>query len=150
MATGKVTKKYPDISFGILTGDIKYNPEAQVLIMTTEILRNTLFQKTILSPNQETPNALQFDMDLTNDLACVIFDEVHYINDQSRGKVWEETIMMLPNHVQLIMLSATIDTPSRFAAWVEKQNPTKNFSWRSALSGPEAPSTTSVTAKAEG
>ena len=119
------TKKYPDISFGILTGDIKYNPEAQVLIMTTEILRNTLFQKTILSPNQESPNALQFDMDLTNDLACVIFDEVHYINDQSRGKVWEETIMMLPNHVQLIMLSATIDTPSRFAAWVEKQNPTK-------------------------
>ena len=120
------TNKFPDISFGLLTGDIKYNPEADVLIMTTEILRNTLFQKTILSSNQsETSSALQFDMDLQSELSCVIFDEVHYINDQSRGKVWEESIMMLPNHVQLIMLSATIDTPSRFAAWVEQQNPTK-------------------------
>ena len=120
------TIKFPDISFGLLTGDIKYNPEADVLIMTTEILRNTLFQKTILSSNQnEASSALQFDMDLQSELSCVIFDEVHYINDQSRGKVWEESIMMLPNHIQLIMLSATIDTPSRFAAWVEQQNPTK-------------------------
>ena len=120
------TDKYPEISFGLLTGDIKYNPEAEVLIMTTEILRNTLFQKTILSTNQtETSSALQFDMDLQSELSCVIFDEVHYINDQSRGKVWEEAIMMLPNHVQLIMLSATIDTPTNFATWVEQQNPTK-------------------------
>ena len=120
------SEKYPDISFGLLTGDIKYNPEAEVLIMTTEILRNTLFQKTILCTNQvETCSALQFDMDLESELSCVIFDEVHYINDQARGKVWEETIMMLPNHVQLIMLSATIDTPTRFAAWVEQQNPSK-------------------------
>mgnify|MGYP003648043336 CR=1 FL=1 len=120
------TNKYPDISFGLLTGDIKYNPEADVLIMTTEILRNTLFQKTILtSSKQDTPSALQFDMNLQDELACVIFDEVHYINDQGRGKVWEETIMMLPNHVQLIMLSATIDRPNRFAAWVEQQNPSK-------------------------
>ena len=119
------TIKFPNISFGLLTGDIKYNPEADVLIMTTEILRNTLFQKTILSSDQPTNSALQFDMDLQSELSCVVFDEVHYINDQSRGKVWEESIMMLPNHVQLIMLSATIDTPSRFAAWVEQQNPTK-------------------------
>ena len=117
--------KFPNISFGLLTGDIKYNPEADVLIMTTEILRNTLFQKTILSPDQQIQSALHFDMDLQEELSCVIFDEVHYINDQSRGKVWEETIMMLPNHVQLIMLSATIDTPTRFAKWVEQQNPTK-------------------------
>lgn len=117
--------KFPDISFGLLTGDIKYNPEADVLIMTTEILRNTLFQKTVMSSNQEINSALQFDMDIQNELACVVFDEVHYINDQARGKVWEETIMMLSHHVQLIMLSATIDTPSRFAGWVEQQNPTK-------------------------
>ena len=119
------TNKFPDISFGLLTGDIKYNPEADVLIMTTEILRNTLFQKTIIATGDEPTSALQFDMDLQTELSCVIFDEVHYINDQSRGKVWEETIMMLPNHVQLIMLSATIDNPSRFASWVENQNPTK-------------------------
>ena len=119
------TNKFPDISFGLLTGDIKYNPEADVLIMTTEILRNTLFQKTIIATGDEPTSALQFDMDLQTELSCVIFDEVHYINDLSRGKVWEETIMMLPNHVQLIMLSATIDNPSRFASWVENQNPTK-------------------------
>ena len=100
--------KFPNISFGLLTGDIKYNPEADVLIMTTEILRNTLFQKTILSPDQQIQSALHFDMDLQEELSCVIFDEVHYINDQSRGKVWEETIMMLPNHVELIMLLSLI------------------------------------------
>ena len=86
--------KFPDISFGLLTGDIKYNPEADVLIMTTEILRNTLFQKTVMSSNQEINSALQFDMDIQNELACVVFDEVHYINDQARGKVWEETCLL--------------------------------------------------------
>ena len=48
-------------------------------------------------------------MDIRNELACVIFDEVHYINDADRGKVWEETIMKMPKHVQMVMLSATID-----------------------------------------
>ena len=60
-------------------------------------------------------------MDIDNDLACVIFDEVHYINDEDRGKVWEQTIMMLPNEVQMVMLSATIDKPERFATWCESQ-----------------------------
>jgi len=107
--------KFPNISFGILTGDIKYNPEADVLIMTTEILRNTLLQKNI--NNNEI--SLQFEMDFQNELGAVVFDEIHYINDADRGKVWEETIMFLPNHVQLIMLSATIDKPEQFAKWVE-------------------------------
>ena len=50
-------------------------------------------------------------MNIENELACVIFDEVHYINDKDRGKVCKETIMMLPKTVQMIMLSATIDSP---------------------------------------
>ena len=113
------TKKFPHISFGILTGDIKFNPEADVLIMTTEILRNTLLQKTI--DNQVDTNSvpLQFEMDFQNELAAVVFDEIHYINDMDRGKVWEETIMFLPNHVQMIMLSATIDKSEIFAKWIE-------------------------------
>tara|TARA_B110000967_G_scaffold4416_1_gene4416 strand:+ start:3793 stop:6339 length:2547 start_codon:yes stop_codon:yes gene_type:complete len=113
------TKKFPHISFGILTGDIKFNPEADVLIMTTEILRNTLLQKTI--DNQVDTNSvpLQFEMDFQNELAAVVFDEIHYINDLDRGKVWEETIMFLPNHVQMIMLSATIDKSEIFAKWIE-------------------------------
>ena len=115
------TEKYPDISFGILTGDIKFNPEADCLIMTTEILRNTLFHKK--SIEEKTFEAdklpLHFDMDFKSELACVIFDEVHYINDADRGKVWEETFVMLPQHVQMIMLSATIDKAEQFAGWIE-------------------------------
>jgi len=114
------TQKYPHISFGILTGDIKFNPEADVLIMTTEILQNTLYRRKTV--NKETPaNLLMFDMDIDMELACVIFDEVHYINEPERGKVWEETIMMLPLHVQMVMLSATLDQPEKFALWCENR-----------------------------
>lgn len=107
-------KKFPTISFGILTGDIKFNPEADVLIMTTEILKNTLYLK-----NNGEKDGLEFDIDIRTELGCVVFDEVHYINDPSRGKVWEETIMLLPEHIQMLMLSATIDKPERFAKWIE-------------------------------
>lgn len=118
------TKKFPHISFGILTGDIKTNPEADVLIMTTEILMNTLYVK---SNNTNTSiNKSLFEMDFHNELACVIFDEVHYINDVDRGYVWESSIMMMPEHVQMVMLSATIDSPEKFAKWVEEQHPTSN------------------------
>jgi len=113
------TKKFPHISFGILTGDIKFNPEADVLIMTTEILRNTLLQKTIDTTNESNNVPLQFEMDFQNELAAVVFDEIHYINDLDRGKVWEETIMLLPPHIQFVMLSATIDKSEVFAQWIE-------------------------------
>ena len=106
------SKKFPDISFGVLTGDIKFNPDADCLIMTTEILRNFIFQRNMSGAG------LYFEMDI-NDLAWVVFDEVHYINDAERGKVWEETIMSLPPHVRLLMLSATIDRAEEFAKWVE-------------------------------
>jgi len=95
-------QKYPHISFGIMTGDIKINPEADVVIMTTEILMNSLFTGPI------------------PDLACVIFDEIHYINDTERGKVWEQSILMLPKEVQMVMLSGTMDSPEKFAAWCER------------------------------
>jgi len=109
------TSKYPDISFGILTGDIKDNPEADVLIMTTEILRNNLYQK-----KYDTKNlALDFNIDIESEVGVVIFDEVHYINDQDRGTVWEECFMLMPPSVQLLMLSATIDKPEKFAKWIE-------------------------------
>ena len=114
------THKYPHISFGILTGDIKTNPEADVLIMTTEILLNTLYNK----KSGAGSSLIAFDMDLENELGCVVFDEVHYINDPDRGRVWEECIMMLPRHVQMVMLSATIDTPEKFASWCETRGQT--------------------------
>jgi superfamily II RNA helicase len=116
------TQKFPHISFGILTGDIKTNPEADVLIMTTEILMNTLYaknRKEDTTVNTNSTNLAMFEMDFDNELACVVFDEIHYINDLDRGRVWEETIMMLPRHVQMVMLSATLDSPEKFALWCE-------------------------------
>ena len=113
------TQKYPHISFGIMTGDIKVNPDADVLIMTTEILMNHLFMMNNES-EKKTQSQLQFQMDINKDLACVVFDEIHYINDVDRGRVWEQTILMLPPHIQMIMLSATIDAPEKFAKWCEK------------------------------
>ena len=109
------TNKYPDISFGLLTGDIKTNPEADVLIMTAEILLNKLYSK------DKSTGVNDFDMNIEDDLGCVIMDEVHYINDESRGHVWEETIMRLPEQIQMIMLSATLDSPEKFAGWCENR-----------------------------
>ncbi|KAK8098800.1 uncharacterized protein PG998_012041 [Apiospora kogelbergensis] len=87
---------------GILTGDVQINPEASCLIMTTEILRSMLYR----------------GADLIRDVEFVIFDEVHYVNDIERGVVWEEVIIMLPEHVSLILLSATVPNTYEFASWV--------------------------------
>lgn len=111
------TNKYPEISFGLFTGDIKTNPNADVLIMTTEILMNYLFSN---KEGQSEKTSLQFQIDIENELACVVFDEVHYINDAHRGQTWEKTILMLPKHIQMVMLSATIDNPQGFAKWAER------------------------------
>ena len=92
-------QKFPLISIGLITGDIKINPLAKVLIMTTEILLSTFLNLT--------------------DLGCVIFDEIHMIGDKDRGHVWESCILQLPPCVQIIGLSATLDNPERFARWIE-------------------------------
>ena len=65
-------------------------------------------------------------MDIATELACVIMDEVHYINDKERGHVWEETIMLLPSHIQMIMLSATLASPEKFARWCETRHQTNH------------------------
>jgi len=99
----ELKQKFPDV--GILTGDIKFNPDAQCVIMTTEILRNILYQK--------ESNHINID-----EVDKVIFDEVHYINDPDRGRVWEECLILMPKNIVLIMLSATIDKANEFATWV--------------------------------
>jgi len=124
------TQKYPNISFGIFTGDIKINANAQVLIMTTEILKNYLFvHENSGNDNKDCMENIQnnydFQLNIDEELACVVFDEVHYINDAERGQNWEQAILMLPKHVQMVMLSATIDSPERFAKWCERDDETK-------------------------
>lgn len=103
-------KKFGDLAgeagIGIQTGDVKLHPDAQCVIMTTEILRNMLFRGD----------------DVAN-LGYVVFDEVHYLNDKDRGHVWEECILKLPPHVGMIMLSATMANPDDFAAWIRAIKP---------------------------
>jgi superfamily II RNA helicase len=98
---------------GIMTGDIKFCPTAKILVMTTEILRNLLYKQGTATEHLGLTAALSLD-----DLGAVVFDECHYINDRHRGKVWEETMILLPPSVQLIMLSATLDRPELFADWI--------------------------------
>ena len=100
-------------SVGIVTGDIKFQPDAAVVIMTTECLRNMLYKKGTSTEGL----GLTAGMSLTG-LDAVIFDEVHYINNKERGKVWEETMILLPAEVKMIMLSATIDGAEAFASWI--------------------------------
>jgi len=113
------SQKYPHISIGIITGDIKNNPDADVLIMTTEILLNKLYQ--IKSNSKNSNSFISFEMNIETELGCVIFDEIHMIADENRGSVWENSIMMLPRHIQMIGLSATLDNPSTFAYWLENR-----------------------------
>jgi superfamily II RNA helicase len=80
--------------------------EAVVLIMTTEILLSTILNA--------SSNAFNVD-----DIGCVIFDEIHMIGDKDRGHVWENSILRMPEHIQMIGLSATLDNPEQFATWME-------------------------------
>ena len=106
------TKKYPHISFGIITGDIpNFNTDADVILMTAEILRNIL-----LNGNK---NTYKLNIEL-NDIEYIIHDEIHYLNDSGRGSSYEQMVLLTPKHVRLIMLSATIDKPEVLAQWIEK------------------------------
>ena len=100
-----------DFDVGLLTGDVSIKPEAPCLIMTTEILRSMLYR----------------GADLIRDVEWVVFDEVHYVNDAERGVVWEEVIIMLPEHVGLVLLSATVPNVWEFADWVGRTKRKKVF-----------------------
>ncbi len=95
-------QQYGNENVGILTGDVTINPEAPLLIMTTEIYRNML---------------LSHDPSVDN-LAYVIFDEIHYLGDIERGTVWEESIIFSKNHTRFLCLSATIPNAKQFANWI--------------------------------
>ena len=111
---------FKDASVGIMTGDIKFRPDAQIVIMTTEILRNLLYKKGTTTEHLGLTASISMD-----NLDAVVFDECHYINDKDRGKIWEETMILLPPAVNLVMLSATLDHPEYFASWLGqlKQKP---------------------------
>lgn len=108
-----------DSLFGILTGDVKINPTAKVLIMTAEILRNAL-----ITSDSNDNDVYDFKFNPEN-IKCVILDEVHFINNKDRGKVWEEIISSVNPNIQLIMLSATLSKSDELAKWVGSQKKVK-------------------------
>ncbi|KAF5092109.1 hypothetical protein D0Z03_003045, partial [Geotrichum reessii] len=89
---------------GLMTGDVTINPDASCLVMTTEILRSMLYRGS----------------EIMREVAWVIFDEIHYMRDSERGVVWEETIILLPDNVHYVFLSATIPNAMQFAEWICK------------------------------
>jgi ATP-dependent RNA helicase DOB1 len=102
-------QKYRDLlaqfgDVGLMTGDVTISPDATCLVMTTEILRSMLYRGS----------------EITREMAWVVFDEIHYMRDPIRGVVWEETLIMLPQTVHYVFLSATIPNAMQFAEWICK------------------------------
>src|SRR5215510_14628071 len=97
----------PRMDVGLMTGNVTIHPGAQVLIMITEILRNSIF---------EDPGSL-------HDVDYVIFDEVHFLDDQERGTVWEESLIFAPPEVRMIALSATVPNLDQLGAWLREIRP---------------------------
>jgi len=96
--------RYGEESVGLLTGDTNINSDAQILVMTTEVLRNMIYANS---------NALI-------SLGYVVMDEVHYLADRFRGAVWEEVILHLPKDVKVVSLSATVSNAEEFGAWLDE------------------------------
>jgi len=95
-------KQYGQEFVGILTGDVKVNPGAPLVVMTTEILRNKLYTHSL------------------EEIAYVVLDECHYMGDEGRGTVWEEIIINCPREIQLIALSATVGNIGEIAEWIRE------------------------------
>ena len=104
---------------GLMTGDVTINPTASCLVMTTEILRSMLYRGS----------------EIMREVAWVIFDEIHYMRDAERGVVWEETIILLPDNVHYVFLSATIPNAKQFAEWICHLH--KQVSWYNMAPQPE-------------
>ena len=100
-------KKYGEGNVGLLTGDTAINREAPVVVMTTEVFRNMLYNTNF--------GALK---DNLRGVKYVVLDEVHYMNDEQRGTVWEESIIYCPSNIQIIALSATIANSKQLCDWI--------------------------------
>jgi superfamily II RNA helicase len=112
--------QFKETTVGIMTGDTKFCPDARIVIMTTEILRNLLYKKGTATEHLGLTACLSMD-----EVDAVIFDECHYMNDKDRGKVWEETMILLDRSINMVMLSATLDRPEDVGHWLGelKQKP---------------------------
>jgi superfamily II RNA helicase len=106
-------KLFPDASVGILTGDIKMCPDAQIVVMTAEILRNLFYKRGTATEGVGLTAAVSLE-----GVAGVVMDEVHYIQDPDRGHVWEESLILAPRDIQMTLLSATLPSAASLAGWL--------------------------------
>jgi ATP-dependent RNA helicase HelY len=100
---GDLVARYGPHRVGLLTGDNAINGDAPIVVMTTEVLRNMLYERS----------------DTTRGLQSVVLDEVHYLQDPYRGAVWEEVLIHLPPSVSVVCLSATISNAEEFGEWIQ-------------------------------
>ena len=100
-------EKYGNEKVGLLTGDTSINRGAQIVVMTTEVFRNMLYGTNFGSVT-----------DNLKDVKYVILDEVHYMNDEQRGTVWEQSIIYCPTNVQIVALSATVANADKLTEWI--------------------------------
>ena len=100
-------RKYGEDKVGLLTGDTSINRDAQIVVMTTEVFRNMLYGTNFgeLSKNLQG-------------VKYAVLDEVHYMNDEERGTVWEESIIYCPTDIQIIALSATVANAEQLCGWI--------------------------------
>ena len=108
-------KLFPEATVGILTGDIKMQPDAQVVVMTAEILRNLFYKRGTATEGVGLTAAVSLD-----GVAGIVMDEAHYIQDTDRGHVWEETLILCPRDLQLVLLSATMPSAESLCSWLAK------------------------------
>ncbi len=101
--------KYGEGKVGLLTGDISVNREASIVVMTTEVFRNMLYGTILGDVSKNLRN-----------VAFVILDECHYMNDAERGTVWEESIIYAPKDIQLVALSATVANARELTTWIDE------------------------------
>ena len=106
-------KLFPHATVGILTGDIKMCPDAQIVVMTAEILRNLFYKRGTATEGVGLTAAISL-----TDVVGIVMDEVHYIQDPDRGHVWEESLILCPRDLQLVLLSATMPSAASLAGWL--------------------------------
>ena len=129
---------FGESNVGLLTGDASINPDAPVVVMTTEILRNILYSELVdkedgaddpgqlaaMPEHAEAADAAHARSggrpSRLDNVAFVVMDEVHYISDADRGTAWEESIIYMPRSVQMVCLSATVSNPHELVAWMER------------------------------
>lgn len=107
----EMREKFGEQRVGLQTGDASLNTEGDLVVMTTEILRNIMYRTAVENNPDLSPLA---------SVGLIVLDEVHYLGDPNRGSVWEEVIINCPKHIQMLCMSATVQNPRDLGGWIQQ------------------------------